>query len=72
MFFFFGIMDDKKDLNVMQRLNCAARGRIGNIQVVVTHTVLLIFFIPCFKWRQYAFCPNSPEQKYDRCEGRYG
>ena len=50
MFFFFGIMNDQKDLNFHQPMTCTQCGRMGQYQVFVTYMVLSIFFIPIFKW----------------------
>ena len=46
MFFFFGIMNDQKDLNFHQPMTCTQCGRMGQYQVFVTYMVLSIFFIP--------------------------
>ena len=50
MFFFFGIMNDQKNLNYHQPMSCNVCGRMGQYQVFVTYMVLSIFFIPVFKW----------------------
>ena len=55
MFFIMGISEDRKDIPYDgQMVICGSCGRYGRYIVYMTFTVLLLFFIPCFKWnRQY-------------------
>lgn len=54
MFFIIGISDKRKDLEFAQSILCRRCGKYGRYDVFMTYTVLLLFFIPCFKWnRQY-------------------
>lgn len=59
MFFFFGIMNDQKDLNFHQPMTCDVCGRMGQYQVFVTYMVLSIFFIPIFKWGRTYYVRTS-------------
>lgn len=59
MFFFFGIMNDQKDLNFHQPMTCAQCGRMGQYQVFMTYMVLSIFFIPIFKWGRTYYVRTS-------------
>lgn len=59
MFFFFGIMNDQKDLNFHQPMTCTQCGRMGQYQVFVTYMVLSIFFIPIFKWGRTYYVRTS-------------
>ena len=59
MFFFFGIMNDQKDLDFHQPMTCDVCGRMGQYQVFVTYMVLSIFFIPIFKWGRTYYVRTS-------------
>lgn len=59
MFFFFGIMNDQKDLHYHQPMTCAQCGRMGQYQVFMTYMVLSIFFIPIFKWGRTYYVRTS-------------
>ena len=59
MFFFFGIMNDQKDLHFHQPMTCDVCGRMGQYQVFVTYMVLSIFFIPIFKWGRTYYVRTS-------------
>lgn len=59
MFFFFGIMNDQKNLNFHQPMTCDVCGRMGQYQVFVTYMVLSIFFIPIFKWGRTYYVRTS-------------
>ena len=59
MFFFFGIMNDQKDLDFHQPMTCDVCGRMGQYQVFVTYMVLSSFFIPIFKWGRTYYVRTS-------------
>ena len=59
MFFFFGIMNDQKNLDFHQPMTCDVCGRMGQYQVFVTYMVLSIFFIPIFKWGRTYYVRTS-------------
>ena len=52
MFLMIGISDGRKDLDFSQSIMCRICGKYGRYQVFMTYTVLLLFFIPCFKWNR--------------------
>ena len=59
MFFMLGINDARKNLNFSQTIICDSCGRYGNYQVLMTYTVLSLFFIPCFKWNRHYYVQTS-------------
>lgn len=63
MFFIIGISQKEKKLNFDQLLVCKCCGKYGHIEVFMTYTYLMFFFIPIIKWnkRYYARmnCCNS-------------
>lgn len=58
-----GIDEGKKDLGVNRQMRCPSCGGYGRIMIVVTYTVLSLFFIPTFKWNKKYYvrfdCCNS-------------
>ena len=60
MFFMIGISDGRKDIAYAGRLmSCPGCGQTGSCSVFMTYTVLLLFFIPCFKWNRRYFVRTS-------------
>lgn len=63
MFFIMGITEGQKQLDHVQTIICKNCGRYGRYEVIMTYTVLTLFFIPIFRWnRQYfvrSTCCNS-------------
>ena len=60
MFFMIGINDGRKDIAYAGRLmSCPGCGQTGSCSVFMTYTVLLLFFIPCFKWNRRYFVRTS-------------
>lgn len=50
MFFIMGISQKEKKLSFDQLSVCKCCGRYGHIEVFMTYTYLMFFFIPLFKW----------------------
>jgi len=69
-----GITDREKELAYSGRLiACPGCGMLTGMQVYMAFTVLLLFFIPCFKWnRRYyvrtSCCGSVFELDYDKGE----
>ena len=59
MFFMMGITDGRKDLDCTQTIICNVCGRYGRYNVLMTYTVLSLFFIPCFKWNKHYYVQTS-------------
>jgi hypothetical protein len=59
MFFMMGISDGRKDFDYHQQIICEVCGRYGRYQVFMTYTVLLLFFLPCFKWNKHYYVQTS-------------
>ncbi|MCR5773826.1 MAG: zinc ribbon domain-containing protein [Lachnospiraceae bacterium] len=60
MFFMIGVTDGYKDLEYSGRItSCPACGIPCGCSVFMTYTVLLLFFIPCFKWNRRYFARTS-------------
>ena len=59
MFFMMGITDRRKDLDFSQTVVCKQCGKYGRYQVFMTYTVLLLFFIPCFRWNKRYYVQTS-------------
>ena len=59
MFLMIGISDGRKDLDFTQSILCRSCGKYGRYQVFMTYTVLLLFFIPCFKWNKRYYVQTS-------------
>ena len=59
MFLMIGISDGRKDFDFSQSILCRACGKYGRYQVFMTYTVLLLFFIPCFKWNKHYYVQIS-------------
>lgn len=59
MFFMIGITDRHKDLDFAQTIVCRRCGKYGRYQVYMVYTVLLLFFIPCFKWNRRYYVETS-------------
>ena len=74
MFFMIGITDSEKELAYSGRMiACPGCGRLAGTQVYMTYTVLLLFFIPCFRWnRRYyvrtSCCGSVFELSYEKGE----
>ena len=59
MFLMIGISDGRKDFDCSQSILCRSCGKYGRYQVFMTFTVLLLFFIPCFKWNRRYYVQTS-------------
>ncbi len=59
MFLMIGISDGRKDFDFSQSILCRLCGKYGRYQVFMTYTVLLLFFIPCFKWNKHYYVQTS-------------
>ena len=59
MFLMIGISDGRKDFDFSKSILCNACGKYGRYQVFMTYTVLLLFFIPCFKWNRRYYVQTS-------------
>lgn len=63
MFFIMGISQKEKRLNFDQLIVCKCCGKYGHIEVFMSYTYFMFFFIPIAKWgkRYYAkmSCCNS-------------
>jgi len=54
MFFIMGISQKEKKLNFNQLIPCRCCGKYGRIDVFMTYTYFMFFFIPIFRWnKQY-------------------
>lgn len=54
MFFIMGISQKEKKLDFQQLVICDCCGKYGQIEVYMSYTYFMFFFIPLFKWnRQY-------------------
>ncbi len=54
MFFIIGISQKQKKLEFNQMSVCPCCGRYGQVEIIMTYTYLMFFFIPLFKWgRRY-------------------
>ena len=69
-----GITDKEKELAYTGRMiACQGCGRLAGVQVYMTYTILLLFFIPCFRWnRRYyvktSCCGSVFELNYEKGE----
>ena len=66
MFFIMGISQKQKKLEFNQMSLCTCCDRYGQIEIMMTYSYLMLFFIPVFKWgkRYYAVmkcCQSSVE-----------
>lgn len=59
MFFMMGISSGRKDLGTIPMNICASCGAYGRLDVFVTFTQLLLFFIPCFKWNKKYYARST-------------
>lgn len=59
MFFMMGITDGRKVLDFNQTIICEQCGKYGRYQVIMTYTVLSLFFIPCLKWNRRYYVQTS-------------
>lgn len=63
MFFIIGISQKEKKLNFDQLTICKCCGRYGHIEVFVSYTYFMLFFIPIIKWNNHYYakmnCCNS-------------
>lgn len=66
MFFIMGINNGQKKLNFSQYMTCTCCGRSVNVELFVTYTYFMFFFIPLFKWNRRYFavarCCNASAQ----------
>lgn len=63
MFFIMGISQSEKKLNFDQLVVCKCCSKYGHMEVFMTYTYFMFFFIPIFKWNKRYFvrmnCCNS-------------
>lgn len=55
MFFIMGISQKKKKLDFQQLVICNCCGRYGQIEVYMSYTYFMFFFIPLFSWNKQYF-----------------
>ena len=55
MFLIMGINSGRKQLNFDQSEICKSCGSYGHIEVFMTYTYFMLFFIPLFKWNRHYF-----------------
>ena len=55
MFLIMGINSGKKKLNFTQYLSCPVCGRSSQIEIIMTYTYFMFFFIPLFRWNKRYF-----------------
>ncbi|SHJ47644.1 zinc-ribbon family protein [Dethiosulfatibacter aminovorans DSM 17477] len=55
MFFIMGISQKEKKLDFQQLAICSCCGRYGQVEVYMTYTYFMFFFIPLFKWNKRYF-----------------
>lgn len=55
MFLIMGINEGQKKLNYSQYMTCPCCGRSANIEIFMTYTYFMFFFIPLFKWNRRYF-----------------
>lgn len=59
MFFIMGISQKEKELEFNQVITCKCCKRYSNIQVYMTYTYFMLFFIPLFKWNKRYYVKNN-------------
>lgn len=63
MFFIMGINQKEKRLVFDQLVICKCCGKYGHLEVYLSYTYLMLFFIPIFKWNRRYYvrmsCCNS-------------
>ncbi len=59
MFFMIGLTSGRKDLGTIPMTICSQCGSYGRLEVFMTFTQLLLFFIPCFKWNKKYYARSS-------------
>lgn len=59
MFFIMGISQKEKKLNFDQLMICKCCGKYGHIEVFMTYTYFMFFFIPIIKWNKRYFIRMS-------------
>ena len=59
MFLIMGISDGSKQLGFDQMIICGSCGQYGHIQIWVTYTYFMFFFIPLFKWNRHYYVKMS-------------
>lgn len=52
MFFIIGISQKQKKLEFNQMSVCPCCGRYGQVEIIMTYSYLMFFFIPIFKWNR--------------------
>lgn len=55
MFLIMGINQAEKKLNFNQLVVCKSCGKYGRVEVFMTYTYFMLFFIPIFKWDKRFF-----------------
>lgn len=55
MFFILGISQKEKRLNFDQLMICKCCGKYGHIEVFMTYSYFMVFFIPILKWNKRYF-----------------
>ncbi len=59
MFLIMGIEQGSRQLEFDQLVVCGSCGKFGHIQVFMTYTYLMLFFIPVFKWDRHYYAKMS-------------
>ena len=59
MFFMIGIDQERRDLDFTQLITCDICGSYGRYMVFVTCSVLMLFFIPVWKWGRHYYVETS-------------
>ena len=59
MFFMIGVNEKSEELDYDELITCDNCGAYGRLSVFMTYTVLLLFFIPCFKWNKHYYVRTS-------------
>ena len=55
MFLIMGISQAEKMLNINQLTVCKCCGKYGRVEVFMTYTYFMLFFIPILKWNKQYF-----------------
>ncbi|HEX3076754.1 MAG TPA: zinc ribbon domain-containing protein [Lachnospiraceae bacterium] len=55
MFFIMGISQKEKKLNYDKLVICKCCGKYGHVEVFMTYSYFMFFFIPLFKWNRHYF-----------------
>lgn len=59
MFLMIGVSQGRKDFDYAQPIQCSVCGHFGRYRVFMTYSVLLLFFLPCFRWDKRYYVQTS-------------